>query len=484
MGVFVPSKYNIRILEEVQNTNNNIIINATAGSGKTTQLIEILKHIPESKDCIFLAFNKSIADELRRRVPKHIYVSTIHSFGCQAMFRMFPGIKIDENKYFKAACWLFQIQWKYETKEKRNSYCYRVTRLVELGCLMMNLDPIKLQEIADEYDIMIFDNEIQHAIQLYDTVYEDVAKMSFTDMVHQPAIRRMKLKKFDYVLVDEVQDLNLAQQAIIKKIVKPITGRLIMVGDPDQSIYGFGGADHDSYEKLKTLLPNTVELGLSISYRCPKEGVKLAKTLVPRIEAHPKAIQGKITYKGKTKDINGDNYVICRNTKPLVEVFRELIKQGKKANIKGREIGTNLVMLINKTKATTIEQLLSKLQQQQFDLKQKLFKKGYARPDEHPSLLKLVEKKEIIKILSEEYQTIPKLIVKIEEIFTDDDKVPGIMLSTIHRVKGLENDRVFFLNRGLIPSKYATTPKELIQEQNLLFIAYTRFKKELIFIDI
>ena len=68
----------------------------------------------------------------------------------------------------------------------------------------------------------------------------------------------------------------------------------------------------------------------------------------------------------------------------------------------------------------------------------------------------------------------------IEKIFTDE--VKGIMLSTIHKAKGLENERVFFLCPELIPSKYATQPWQYEQENHLRYVAITRAKRELIYV--
>jgi superfamily I DNA/RNA helicase len=56
------------------------------------------------------------------------------------------------------------------------------------------------------------------------------------------------------------------------------------------------------------------------------------------------------------------------------------------------------------------------------------------------------------------------------------------MLSTIHKAKGLENDRIFFLCPELIPSKYATQPWQYEQEANLKYVAITRAKQELIYV--
>lgn len=92
----------------------------------------------------------------------------------------------------------------------------------------------------------------------------------------------------------------------------------------------------------------------------------------------------------------------------------------------------------------------------------------------------LQQKIEVIECLCEEIESVPELKKLINNIFSDDIK--GIMLSTIHKAKGLENDRVFFLLPDIIPSKYATQPWQIEQEMNLKYVAITRAKKELIYV--
>jgi ATP-dependent exoDNAse (exonuclease V) beta subunit len=397
--------------------------------------------------------------------------------------RHFPGITISENKIFVNALKLFKSSWKFKVIEPKYFYCYRIARLVELMCLTLTIEEEDIEQLANKYDIMILGDEIEHAYELYGKVYDNLNQISFTDMVFQPAIRNIKMPKYDFVLVDEIQDLNLAQQRIIQKIIKPNIGRLIGVGDPAQAIYGFAGADFESYSKLKQIVPNTKEMPLNICYRCPAKVIELAQTLVPQITGRLGVKQGEVIYEGTFDMIGDHDYVICRNTKPLVDLFKVLIKKGKKANIKGREVGDNIITLIKKTKATTLDALDTAIVLQVGDLRTKLIKKGYPKVDSHPQMLKLQEKRDIIKILSEDVKTIDQLAKRITDIFLDKD-FPGIVLSTIHRVKGLEADTIFFLNSHLIPSQYAKTKEELQQEKNLMYVALTRAKSKLVYLQI
>ena len=86
----------------------------------------------------------------------------------------------------------------------------------------------------------------------------------------------------------------------------------------------------------------------------------------------------------------------------------------------------------------------------------------------------------VIECLTEEVSTVDGLRGLIEGIFSDD--IEGIMLSTIHKSKGLENERIFFICPELIPSRFATTEWMFEQEKNLYYVAVTRAKTELIYV--
>ena len=92
----------------------------------------------------------------------------------------------------------------------------------------------------------------------------------------------------------------------------------------------------------------------------------------------------------------------------------------------------------------------------------------------------LMQKIEVIQCLCEEVDTVKELRSLISNIFSDE--VKGILLSTIHKAKGLENDKIFFLAPELIPSKYATQPWQYEQEQNLFYVCITRAKTSLVYV--
>src|SRR5206468_3822369 len=149
--------------------------------------------------------------------------------------------------------------------------------------------------------------------------------------------------------IDEAQDTNPARRALAKLALKP-GGRLIAVGDPMQAIYGFTGASHDAMDLIAAEF-DTVELPLSVSYRCARTIIGMAQTIVPYLEAAPNAPDGAVSrlpLKTALNALKPSDAVLCRQTAPLVSLAFKLIAAGRGCIILGREIAKGLTNLIDK----------------------------------------------------------------------------------------------------------------------------------------
>ena len=474
------SPYQNNIYSEIRDTKNSLLIQAGAGSGKTTTILNCLDLIPKADNkIIFIAFNRNIATELRERAPKHVHVSTLHSFGFNAILTWFGKVKMNEDKLFWIAMKMFD---KWRVEENRYSYIHRVRKLVDyMRVNMVYSGETEIFDLATKYSLPVFSSEIDHAIELLDASNKASYKeIDYTDMIHIPAFKNLKLRKHEFVFLDEAQDTNRAQQVLISNMIHPTRGRLICVGDRYQSIYGFAGADSVAFESLASIRPNTVELPLSICYRCAQAIVREAQKYCPYIEADPNQIEG-VVREGGAKEVQGDCFVLCRNTKPLIEMLFFLLGNGIKSNVKGKEIGDNIISFIKKTRQKTTKKLIKHLEVNKIKLNRQLTEKGVKNPKNHPSMVELAEKCDIIIIMAERFETCNQLIKYIESVFLDEE-VEGVMLMTIHKAKGLEKKKVFFLNPELIPSQYAYTDDEKQQEENLMYVGITRAKEELVYI--
>lgn len=244
-------------------------------------------------------------------------------------------------------------------------------------------------------------------------------------------------------------------------------------------IYGFAGADSNSFDRLRSVR-DVVSLPLSVCYRCAKRIVEEAQKIVPHISYYSEAEEGEVKW-GDLMSIQPGDWIICRNLKPLVQVCLWLLKNRIKSKIRGKDIGEGLLGLINKVGAKTLSGLAGGLKAQTILLEKKLRAKGIKSPSLHPKMEVLLQKIEVLELLSDEVTTVTQLKSVIEDMFTEE--VKGILLSTIHKAKGLENDRIYFLCPELLPSKYAVLPWQLAQEENLKYVAITRAKKSLIYVS-
>lgn len=246
-----------------------------------------------------------------------------------------------------------------------------------------------------------------------------------------------------------------------------------------QAIYGFRGADSESLANIAKTF-NAISLPLSISYRCPKKIVLEAQKYVSHIESHESAPEGEVEDYGTYAPamFKSNDMVVCRNTAPLIKLAYKLISAKIPATIMGRDIGKGLVTLINKLKAKGIESLISKLNEWRAKETQRALGK-----DPEADLSKIEDKYDIIMMFINHAgaDTIPSLITAIENLF-GDKAIDAVVLSTIHRAKGMEADRVFILDGWLMPSKYARKPWQMIQENNLTYVAITRAKKSLFYV--
>ena len=299
-------------------------------------------------------------------------------------------------------------------------------------------------------------------------------------MIYVPATdHSVRLVKYDYVFCDESQDFSLVQHEFIKKCIAR-HGRLITVGDPRQAIYGFAGADANSYSKLSSVNGSSVRMPLSVCYRCDKNIVNEAKKIVSEIEPYDDAANG-VVRDGSLLELRHGDWILCRNVRPLVAAYVWLVRNKIKCKIKGKEIGEGLIALIDKVGGTTLADLERGLREERQSIYDRLLARGVKKPTYHPKMELIEERQDILRFLIDEVSSVRELRDMIGSIFDDD--CDGILLSTIHKAKGLENDRVFFIIPELIPSKYAVMDWQLEQEQNLKYVAITRARHELIYVN-
>lgn len=493
------SHYQTDIFNFVKNGQGNAVIEASAGSGKTSSLLKCLDFIDEDKRILLTAFNKDIVNVLAKKTKKlkNVTAMTMHGLGLQMLHSNFgkSKLELDEYKYKSFITSNLKELTSINTYElsKNDFYKYltNIEKYIDFGRYYLAQTIKDLDFIGEMYDIDAVADEKSIAIQAMDWGKRNLDSIDYTDMVWLPNVLMCNPYglKFDWIMTDEAQDLNRAQRELMLKCRK-INTRMLIFGDEKQCIYSFGGSDPNSFEALKSL-PNTVSLPLSISYRCADNIVEFAHQLVPTIEKNNDGRKGVIEEVSNIDEIKDGDMVLCRTNAPLMQIYNTFIKEGKKCFVRGKDIGNNLKQLVKSTKKDNLGKDLKtdgvfiRLYNRLFESRDNLMIHSnidYETAMQSSIITNFLDMIRALEVLSDGLSTADELINRISEVFSDRKK-NGISLSTIHKAKGLEADRVFIACKSLMPSKSAKKDWELNQEYNLMYVAYTRAKNMLGFLD-
>lgn len=281
-----------------------------------------------------------------------------------------------------------------------------------------------------------------------------------------------------------------------------------------------------------------VTLPLTVTRRCDKAIVTEAQKYVPDFEAHESCGAGRVfeaAYQGiyanmdevyrafkessEWEDnitgnewarnrgysyhwiLNDGDMVLCRVNAPLVSECFKFLKAGRKANIQGRDVGQGLISTIRRLmkrrdhpisgmpgqefRAGVINEVACLLHRLNDWLYTEQRKEDAKRNPSDARLIALQDRYDCLTCFCEEQRTVEGVVKKIETVFTDEEGNTGIRLSSIHKAKGMEATRVFLLQPegASIPHPMAKTSQQREQEMNLLYVAITRAKEELIYVS-
>lgn len=489
---FVPSHYQAQVFTWARSGKADAVIKAVAGSGKTRTLKELGFILCEDPALAIMAIafnNHSVNALVEAFKGTSVVAKTLHSVGRGAIVQTWGNPKLDEDKYRKLIRNLTDRQkdMTFERKVEVGSALEKMTNLVR--CTLTNPhDAVALVALCGHHNIELDEFVIAHVGDLIDGGNLKALKaphiIDFTDMVYLPWRYDMDVvQKADWVLVDEAQDLNKAQRLLAFKLRKP-NGRMIFVGDPRQAIYGFAGADAESFEAIQEET-GAIILPLSICYRCPSSVLDLARRIVPEIEDRSNAPKGLVEYhrpEDLHKLVRSGDLILCRMTAPLLVEAIHLIRRKIPAQVRGRDIGKDLTLTLDKIasraggdfKYEDLEELIEDWADEQ----EHMLMRRHAEETQFKMLADKVEC--LIVCLSNfpEAHSIKQLDAEIDALFADKEKV--VWLSTVHRAKGLENPRVFIIAPEKLPLVWnGQLPWQATQERNLQYVACTRALEEL-----
>ena len=451
------------------------------------------------------AFGTVIAKHLKTclralDLPRWVTASTMHGMGYSAILRAFPELNRSVNGFRvnNIVAELLGYTDRFECNRKAPEVLQNVSKLVSLckqNLLTYWIEENRAQEIMElvnHHDIDLNGAEDQ----VFDLVpqvlqrCQDVEKdncIDFDDMIWLPLALDLPVPKYDLLLVDEAQDLNRMQQELALRAGR----RIIFCGDPMQAIFGFAGADAKSMSRMAENLSNTErgcnDLRLTVTRRCGKALVTNAQKLVPDFEAHESNPDGAIRtllLKDYRKEVHSGDMILCRCNAPLLPQCFAFLADGVKANIQGRDIGQGLVRLLEKMDkhhTGNLPEALANLSQ--WILLETQKENAKKNPSE-ARILSIDGRYDALCYLAEDMETVKQVADRINAIYTNDKNNAGIMLSTCHKAKGLEADRVFILlpREAQMPHPMARSAWEQDQEQHLMYVAWTRGKTLLTYV--
>lgn len=473
---FSPTYEQEDIFQQARTLRRHLVIEALAGTGKTTTGVKMLSFL--KGDILFCAYNAHIKDALKKKITKPgVRVSTYHGVGYGACLQAFgKDIIVDEDKLAKIIKDLIMPE-AYETTIPA------VMKLVSLlKAELLPADDESMDYLADRHGIVL-NGDREFIYTVAKTAMAKSVKMTnvidYDDMPYFPIIYDLPVRKYDYVLIDEAQDTNHGQLELALRSVKP-HGKIIAVGDRNQSIYAFRGADAKAMPNIISRLEADT-LPLSITFRNPLSHVRAVNERFPDIplKAADWAEEGiirSISSKMLSDELQSGDLVLCRVNAPLVGEAFALLRRGIKAIIRGRNIGNGLISLIKKMKCEDVLTLIERLTEYKTREVSKLL-----AADKGSTAQIIEDRVETIIALSDSLTTAEEVIERIKGIF-DDTTVEAVVFSSIHRAKGEEAERVFIMKPQLMPHPYASKDWELAQERNIQYVAMTRSRHELVYV--
>lgn len=496
------SHYQSDIFNEGQHGEGNIAISAAAGSGKTFTIVELANMLKRGSKVIFLAFNSHIKKELEKKLPSHIQAKTFHALGYAALAKQVRKVNcIDNGKKINNKCWKVikerEKDFKWEQIKEKAGVLSDICDLVR-NTLTDYKNVNSVTEMCVQYGIDIEKYDINELCELAGQIIEwgvdnfyKTGECDFVEMLYIPYRDNLDVPKFDMMLIDECQDMNPLQIALIKMIAHRGT-RVVMVGDPFQAIYGFTGALSDSFHQLRDAF-NAKEMPLSICYRCPISHIKIAKLYDGgRTEWAPDAIEGEVHYITQDKIVDyvkPQDLIICRLTAPLLGIAVKLIAKKVAAVVLGRNIGGQLTKYVDDVMKTGRDEDEAKWD----DFVERLechtnFMKDKVSKQRNPEfqLEMLNDKYECLMVCYQspgfDSGSMEGFKASINALFSDKQSL--VTLATVHRVKGLEANRTFVIvdkaGAEIMPLRWkGQLPWQFQQEMNIAYVAFTRAKKEM-----
>lgn len=453
------------IFDEIQKQSQDLLIQAVAGSGKTTTIIKGMEYAPGRSR--FLAFNKAIAEDIRRRAPLG-EVKTLNALGHSVVMSHYPEMRLEPKKMVNI------IKAIMGDGADFKDFGYTLSRVCGLAknCAFGIQREPETQEFIDLIEAYAFDvpfDKLSSFATICREGFEqsrlDEKTFDFDDQLWIPIYRDLGFEPVDNVFVDECQDLSPIQHLMLGEMSKK--SRIVAVGDRHQAIYGFRGASHQSMDLLKEMF-RMKEMPLSISYRCSQSVVLAAQEFCEEIQWREGAPEGLIEWKDHDprKAAEYVRYmIVCRTNAPLFREILRCVREKEPCRVLSSFLDS-FQSFIRGFKATYTSDLVAKLDRWFEREKEAAMAKG-----KKGKLIGLIDKYETVKLLCGEFKLTADMVAMVKSL---GESTRGPIFATIHKSKGLEHEHVYILRPDLLGGFGDLTPEQAQQEENLHYVAITR----------
>lgn len=453
-----PTKEQQKVVDFVTNSDKNLKINAYAGSGKTSTLVQVAKTNPD-KSFLYLAFNKAIKTEAESKFPSNCQVYTLHGLAYNLLARDYFGPTLNSRLTNR---WKNQDYVKFfgAQRSRMNSQSFMmyaarrmVTRFKQSGDFT-----IDEHHVDPEHEDKLRHSGMREAVALAKKVWnEEVRIGSNIPIDHDTYLKCFQMSRpdinlCDVILLDEAQDIN----PVMESILDDLKTRVILVGDSYQAIYQWRGA-FNAMEKLEGF----ESLWLTKSFRFGDSIANLASRILKMLDKDTPKLEGNSSIPskiGELKDV--ERYTtLFRTNAEMARTALKLIDEDFTVYVEGgvTELCDDLTDLY----------LLYKGEQKTHKSNKYRIFKNYEEVLEEAEHSVDIEKD--VDLLNTLGKKLPEAVDKLKRVVKDKRSINTVdrILSTAHKSKGLEWDYVK-LNDDF---KFITKSRP---EWNLIYVAITR----------
>lgn len=337
----------------VEAPDGHYLVVASAGSGKTRVLTERVRYLVDARKIrsrvLMLTFTNKAADEMRQRLvtlpdlQDRAFIGTIHCF-CQSIleshgravgYESMPAILEREadrlamlERAFDQNPELRRHLLRHEGPKERRQFLYGVLEKISSCKRDWNqFQQIMSGDWPSQRESQAFREYQDHLSSQGVIDFDDILLLALRILTERPAIAAIYQRTYRYLCVDEAQDLNAVQYALIKALGAGATS-ILMVGDPNQAIYGFNGSSHRFMMEDFPKDFDVVQRELRQNYRSTKAVIRVANALYPDSnEVNQAALDGEamiITCPDETAEAQW-----------IVAKIRDLMAMGTHPDIEG-----------------------------------------------------------------------------------------------------------------------------------------------------